>query len=1032
MSMIKINVDFENKDSIEVGLNAFIKNIKLLFDNHLDFEENVILIYNQKKSITQDEFKECKNINTICELSTDLSIKYAFLDYSELDDPAPGSADYVILSQCYLFQKAIEAGLNDLVFDIANKIISFCLTREDTIFMDEMNVFAIDLITILALNDPKYTYLISELIIPSWDSEHAPDVISNYLPYFYKIHKFSKHNLKALASTYNEEAFESFVLLDKDNRYSFSPAFYIFLKNNKEEYEYFKSEFLLNLKKYPRSAEDEDYENIGSLLFKSISGDEIYDNKENEVFNDKNLEEVIYEFENEINEVLEEFSEADYTFNYNYVEEEEEEDEDEDEEDDYDADEYDENPEALNKEFFEKGFDNSKEILAYISSGENKEVLDTLEKIDFLSFSKKNNLEIYKRFDYYGVDFFDEILKPFIQKYFKETKKVSFLKKLFYRTNSLEDNKKEALRVIDVFYRLNGKNNLDSYSVTMIINEYKLCTYEEFVNKYFENNDEEVIVNNIRALLNPYLEKSVELSTLIQLNLLFLRKKDLFVNTLYDAKNNRINHIDADIVPFMPELSLIKVKATHLLALSYILSNNEVKNDSNIIKLENFYKDNFAEVFKNILLSSGETHYYKGNERISKEPYIYELEDYILEKNNKSKNEMFNNMRSLCSGGEQNEDIGIREYFIFRDDDIQAFLSSLMYFLKDKTSSINSKVIKCLDLFLDIAPVKTIHLISKSYIIDFSRVDENSSDYSYFLSTLKNLNIKEEYILAWKINRALHYEHKSNDFIQNDLQDNINLYSLNKDSKGRILLDKSIKYLDKDTKISFLKVANKKFPSSEYLEECKKIFDDSLLILTSRIIERDKSDWQYNEEEKLENEKEEKYYSNLMSEYIFDNQSFEKIKLELIPIVSYYIPNDIDNDIWSLPEDERHRALYLLANFAYMNRIYDYYRCLSDTLDYYPTKDMYDLLLNIGMSQSFAFDFIVTYFMEEDDYHDDEFRDAFNEIYPKIDLYNTIKDYKESKILFILKRLSEMKESQLIQFQNHDKLKIRTEINNLF
>ncbi|NQY54785.1 MAG: hypothetical protein HRT42_14585, partial [Campylobacteraceae bacterium] len=674
---------------------------------------------------------------------TDLSIKYAFLDYSELDDPAPGSADYVILSQCYLFQKAIEEGLNDLVFDIINKITSFCIKNNETIFIGELNVFGIDLITILALNDLKYTYLISEFIIPSWDSEHAPYVIENYLPYFYKMHKFSKDNLKAIASIYNDEALESFVLLNKEDLLSFSLEFYIFLKNNKDEYEYFKSEFLLNLKKYPRSAEDEEFENIGSLFFKSISGDKIYENMENEVFNDKNLEEVIYEFENEINEVLEEFSEDDYTFNDNYVEDD---DDNEDEEDDYDSDEYDENPEALNKEFFEKGFDNSKEILAYISSGENKEVLDTLEKIDFLSFSKKNNLEIYKRFDYYGVDFFDEILKPFIQKYFKETKKVSFLKKLFYRTNSLEDNKKEALRVIDVFYRLNGKNNLDSYSVTMIINEYKLCTYEEFVNKYFENNDEEVIVNNIRALLNPYLEKSVGLPTLIQLNLLFLRKKDLFVNTLYDAKNNRTNHIDADIVPFMPELSLIKVKATHLLALSYILSNNEVKNDSNIIKLENFYKDNFAEVFKNILLSSGETHYYKGNVRISKEPYIYELEDYILEKNNKSKEEMFNNMRSICSGGEQNEDIGIREYFIFSDNDIQAFLSSLMYFLKDKTSSINSKVIKCLDLFLDIAPVKTINLISKSYINDFSRIDENSSDYSYFLSTLKSLNIKKEYI----------------------------------------------------------------------------------------------------------------------------------------------------------------------------------------------------------------------------------------------------------------------------------------------
>lgn len=79
-------------------------------------------------------------------------------------------------SETILFSHALKfPELKEDVISTAKEIVSYSRRHNDTcnMWVDDLCVFGIEALYLLALNIPKYAYLIGAYLIPYWDSEHA-------------------------------------------------------------------------------------------------------------------------------------------------------------------------------------------------------------------------------------------------------------------------------------------------------------------------------------------------------------------------------------------------------------------------------------------------------------------------------------------------------------------------------------------------------------------------------------------------------------------------------------------------------------------------------------------------------------------------------------------------------------------------------------------------------------------------------------------------------------------------------------------
>ncbi len=94
-----------------------------------------------------------------------------------------GEEDEVYLSEPILLAHAMEYdGLHEDVVATAMAIVAFSRRHNDTwkLWIDDMRVFGIETLYMLAKRYPEYTYLLGQFFIPYWDDEHAGEY-SDYL-----------------------------------------------------------------------------------------------------------------------------------------------------------------------------------------------------------------------------------------------------------------------------------------------------------------------------------------------------------------------------------------------------------------------------------------------------------------------------------------------------------------------------------------------------------------------------------------------------------------------------------------------------------------------------------------------------------------------------------------------------------------------------------------------------------------------------------------------------------------------------------
>ena len=1031
MQMYEINVDFKNKESLVNALNdlteQMLKNFEYAKNSNYYMSENYLpIINNNHGNITKEQLFDNDILEEVLSLTSDLSKNNLFNINKDYVDNSLN-----VFTQCYLIHKALKFGLEEEVLDFARKILDFCIevNDSDVLWYDDCNVYGIDILATIALNNPKHIYLISEYIVPYWDEEHASYVFE-YLRYFHNKHSFSKDMLKAFAYCHSLENLTN-VFLYVDNTYVqvVSGKLFEHFKENTDDYDYYKSQFFEYLEKYPRSNEDEECVHLSTKIFRIIVGEDL-EERSNEAFYGKTIEEHVEIFSDEINEVLDKYTQEDYPFvRYEDGEYEDIEDYEEDTLDSI----------RINEEFFIKGLRNGNKIYDYVLYGKNPEVLDSIEKIKYLnSFAHENNLMIAKRFDYYGTNFLSDITEHFITQQLECEVKESFFGKLLnknYDTNP----KQRALRAVDVLFRIYGQE-LDEFTSKQLTVEYELCSLDEVFRRYSIYSSKEELVEKIQGLMNKFYRKSLSIEELEQINALFLADKSLWDQILETVMFKNNIGLGDDILEVMPELSQAHIKGAYLTAVAFMIFKNHNDKSLELNKLFKFYEENVFTVFRNILKENGRTTYYKENSLMDQSYLIDEIIDYCA---NSSYNyeKISENIKELSflNDGEKHTkhldyEMGINMIGLFSSDDIQALLSSIVYIYKYASKQLQEKIQRVYFILLDLAPVKTIHETSKSFF-EFHKsmeIDNNSKIYNSFISTLENMNVKKEYIIAWEINRSIN--NKYIDFCEEKLNYYVSKY-IAKDENTY----KSIEYVDFIARRDFYKQINEIEKSDEYFNCCKIQFDVMNYDFAKRRTKWENPEWNMEKDEKERYHKQILENANLIEQYLFNNAPFEKIEDSIIDPKDPYASSDLSKIIHYFDKEIQHRYLYLICRIGHISRVYDYVRvAYEDEFETYGlTHKLFYLMTNIGVDKSFALLFILDQAKSEAQYAEDEedknFIKALLDIYTDIGLYDVCKNYKENKIIFILREISKdddisnqkAKIEILEQFTKHDKLKVQ-------
>ena len=1031
MQEIEISVDFEDIESLKSSLKTLSKMMSKVFkftenNGHFMIENYLPIITNQGKSITKEEMFNNDILENVIHLSADLSKDNLFkTDETYIDNSLN------VFTQCFLIHKALEHGLEDEVLKFVNKIISFSVKINDSsdLWYDECNVYGIDIITTLALHNPKYIHLISEYIIPYWDDEHAP-YIFEYLPYFMKKNGFSKDVLKAFAYCHSMQSFFAcFMQYDDEYGENTNGELFEHFKNNYDDYLYFKEEFLNYLRKYPRSNEDEDFVHLSTKIFKVII-DENLEERFEEEFTDKTIEEELVIFSDEIDEVLENFTEEDYPFIRD-------EDGESEELEDYKEDIHD--TIRINAEFFTKGFDNGEKIYDYVLYGKNEKLLANIKKIkDFKYFAAKNDLEILKRFNYYGVDFLSDITESFITQQLECEVRQSLIGR-FFSKNDISP-KERALRAVDVLFRAYGQN-LDEFSIRQLTQEYELCALDEVFKRYTLFTNKKDLIKQIQGLMNKFYGGETSREDLEQLNALFLQDRTLWDDILSSVMHNKAVGVDEDIVQVMPGLSRSDIKGSYLASVAFVIHKNFEPKDENIQTLINFYQNNIFVVFALILKEYGKTSFYVGNDTVDQSHLADEVLEYCINCSH-SLEKVKENLNELSFINEQEVDtkfvgheMGIYMIGLFSSDEMQGLLASIAYMYKYVSKDMQKQISRIYTLILDLAPVKTINETSKSFFNQHAseELEKNPLVYYDFIELLESMGVKNEYIIAWEINRA--NRHKYENFFAKKLEDLSEDY-LSNDTKA---VRDSIQYLDFRTKREFLKLVNDIEPIDEYFIDCKKQFDRMNFSFAKRLTVWDNSDWNMDKEEKLRYKEAIEVNAKLIEDFLFNNSSFDKIQENIIDQKEHYTPDDLSEIIPYFDTNIQDKYLYLICKIGYISRVHDHMRATyEDEFETYGlTHELFYKITSLGIDESFALMFILSQATREAQYAEDEedknFIKALMDIYTKIDLYNASKDYKENKIIFLLREISndnreetqEKKKQILEEFSIHSKLKVQ-------
>ncbi|MCV6609035.1 MAG: hypothetical protein OIF32_12550 [Campylobacterales bacterium] len=272
MSSINISIDFQDKTSVKKGLKNFRDTLDKFYKKKYSMEEDEIYIYSKDTLIKKSEFSKyftCQNI---------YGEGYK-IDLEEFIEP---NIHYSILSQVYLFEKALEYGYTKKLLKICKLLLKYIKKKGDfhNVWYSDVTYFGFYLLFTLAYNKPKYTYLMSKYFTSDWDDQSM--TLHQFFYMVYEKHGASDDIINAISYLVYGENLYDFGFLnpvyplgeDKEGRYIFKEKrrFFNLLKKDKNLYEKLKLYILKNTPKYNDYLYDYDDVHVIEKYYGAIAG----------------------------------------------------------------------------------------------------------------------------------------------------------------------------------------------------------------------------------------------------------------------------------------------------------------------------------------------------------------------------------------------------------------------------------------------------------------------------------------------------------------------------------------------------------------------------------------------------------------------------------------------------------------------------------------------------------------------------------------------------------------------------------------
>ncbi|MDD9163735.1 hypothetical protein PVK69_05955 [Aliivibrio sp. S4MY2] len=457
-----------------------------------------------------------------------------------------GDGSYV--SEVLFFAHALQFNeLKNDIIETAKAMVHYarCVNDTSDMWVDDMHVFGLEALYLLARIHPDCSWLLAQLHIPYWDFEHvihSGDYLSSLLSHL----GWTKDTINAYVWCDSTELRYAFYAeIDCGMPYSEShPSLAKHLQQHPDDYHYFQHALIQRFKEMPLLAyskieedEDKDISVVAPFfLTMQIRWDESEDEDQlplQEWFINGTLENEIHTLEarlhamvytplivmSEKNQQSEAIHRA-YDDNDHYVK-----------------------GKAIQdmKAFFVDGFNNGADLWDYIQHGNNLNVLNDIEPVDIAKLIKDKNLALKQQTDWHlgSMDAFDErlhrILGEFCIDLFDESERsdntthhsqggLTLSLTVRLDSNVLEkephsDPKALLLRTLDVFQRLMDVDELHDNTRDMLVDEYNVISHEAFDLRYtnLEENDENDLdilrskqINMFNALIEDIYNHDVE------------------------------------------------------------------------------------------------------------------------------------------------------------------------------------------------------------------------------------------------------------------------------------------------------------------------------------------------------------------------------------------------------------------------------------------------------------------------------------------------------------------------------------------
>jgi hypothetical protein len=480
-------IDFILNDieSIQAGLKKYQDLLKKDLVN-LGNEMDVLFAFKEENALKPLQGNH-GDLNLLKELGKISMVSYTLKDQT-FDDV---SSEAIFFSHALLHEDLLED-----VVETAKEIVNYARRHNDTwdMWADDMGVFGLDALYILAKKHPEYTYLIAGFMIPYWDDEHA-DYAFRYLQQLYLDHGFTDDLLKAYCYCDGDHCRMSMLGISYD--YAIENYFDLgqYLKDNPDKYKLFKDILLERYREQPfLQYSDSDYTDrpvqklYGTMMISSNPDldpfeDEGYWEEMEKRFIDDSYDNESYTLQVVIEEAI----------GKSLVDPKKDEDED---------DEDGPTEHEVWKDFFTNGFENGEALWHFIMTGENEDLLNDLEETDIRRLSKEKDLLFYEEkiewflggYETFS-DEFHRIFEGFITGYYEESETGH---RVIINGEDIS-GRQTVIRALDVFYRLMGQQVFVS-DFFNLIREYDVMTTDEFVQRYDLNKG--VTISTLSSLLS--------------------------------------------------------------------------------------------------------------------------------------------------------------------------------------------------------------------------------------------------------------------------------------------------------------------------------------------------------------------------------------------------------------------------------------------------------------------------------------------------------------------------------------------------